>query len=249
MAENDDASNNFHGVPGTGTLSPEYVLLNVDRIGCVHRRQRPTTTGKVNLSDQIIIVADDLTSPTLLERVRRHESAAWRRFAELYGPLVHRWAVANGVTDHDAADVMQEVLQSVFQSLDHFQRRSSTDSLRGWLWSVTRNKVCDHFRRRRAERSAAGGTAAHEQLHEIPNPPESLDESAEAVEGEITHRALQFLQTEFEPTTWRAFLATAVEGGRAADVAADLGLTITAVYKAKSRVLLRLRRELEGLSD
>jgi RNA polymerase sigma-70 factor (ECF subfamily) len=195
------------------------------------------------------IEASESTSHTLLERVRRHEAAAWWRFAELYGPLVYRWSVANGVSEHDAADVMQDVLQAVFQDLDRFQRRSPADSLRGWLWSITRNKVCDHFRRRRVEPSAAGGTAANQQLHEIPNPPELLGEPAEAVDAEITHRALELLQTEFESTTWRAFLATAVDGRPAADVALDLGLTTTAVYKAKSRVLLRLRRELDGLVD
>lgn len=70
---------------------------------------------------------------TLLERVRRHDPIAWRRFAELYGPLVYRGSAANGVPEHDAVDLMQEVLQAVFQNRYRFQKRTANDSLRGWL--------------------------------------------------------------------------------------------------------------------
>ena len=49
--------------------------------------------------------------------------------------------------------------------------------------------------------------------------------------------------------TWKAFWRSAVEGDRPADVAADLGVSVWAVYKARSRVLQRVRTELEGLLD
>jgi RNA polymerase sigma-70 factor (ECF subfamily) len=40
-----------------------------------------------------------------------------------------------------------------------------------------------------------------------------------------------------------------VDGRPAADVARELGLTVNAVVKAKSRVLNRLRQEAAGLLD
>lgn len=67
--------------------------------------------------------------------------------------------------------------------------------------------------------------------------------------SELTHRALALMQTDFEPATWQAFWGTAVDGHSAKLVAERLGLTPTAVYTAKSRVLNRLRRELEGLLE
>ena len=60
----------------------------------------------------------------------------------------------------------------------------------------------------------------------------------------ISHRAVELVRGEFEPRTWDAWYKTAVEGRRPADVADEMGMTLHAVYKAKSRVLLRLRREL-----
>ncbi len=63
----------------------------------------------------------------------------------------------------------------------------------------------------------------------------------------ISRRAVELVRLEFEPRTWQVWWKTAVEGRRPADVAAEMGLSIAAVYKAKSRVLLRLRQELAGL--
>ena len=40
-----------------------------------------------------------------------------------------------------------------------------------------------------------------------------------------------------------------VEGRAPADVARELGITLAAAYAAKSRVLHRLRQELEGMLD
>jgi RNA polymerase sigma-70 factor (ECF subfamily) len=86
-------------------------------------------------------------------------------------------------------------------------------------------------------------------LQQTPNIPDEIDEAPDSLAAELSHRALEFIQNEFEPGTWRAFWLTTVEGQTPADTARELGLTLGAVYKAKSRVLLRLRRELDGLLD
>lgn len=189
------------------------------------------------------------TSHTLLERVQRHEPEAWRRFATLYGPIIYRWSLSCGLQPHDATEITQEVFLSVVQTIGRFQCNSPGDSLRGWLWTVTRNKVRDHFRRGQDQPQAAGGSGAHEQLQQVPTLPESNEDTLQSITIELSHRALVLIQNDFEPRTWQAFLATAVEGKATADVARDLGLTLAAVYKAKSRVIQRLRQELDGLLD
>ena len=65
----------------------------------------------------------------------------------------------------------------------------------------------------------------------------------------LVARALEVMQGDFEPTTWKACWAFVVEGRSAADVAKQLGTTVNAVYVAKLRVLRRLRQELNGLLD
>ena len=51
------------------------------------------------------------------------------------------------------------------------------------------------------------------------------------------------------PTTWQAFWQTAVEGRSPDAVAAELGLSVGAVYVARSRVLARLRRRSDRASS
>ena len=57
------------------------------------------------------------------------------------------------------------------------------------------------------------------------------------------------MKTDFQPATWRACWENVVEGRPAAEVARELGITVNAVYLAKSRVLRRLHQELDGLLD
>jgi RNA polymerase sigma-70 factor (ECF subfamily) len=65
----------------------------------------------------------------------------------------------------------------------------------------------------------------------------------------VTRRLLELIEPEFSATTWQAFRRVVLEGAKAAEVAAELGITANAVWIAKSRVLARLREELRGLTD
>jgi RNA polymerase sigma-70 factor (ECF subfamily) len=193
--------------------------------------------------------AGSSTSHTLLERVRQQQPEAWERFTRLYGPLVYRWCTTNGLQASDAADVVQEVFHAVFQGIARFQRQNPGESVRGWLWTITRNKICDHFRRLANEPAATGGSEATQWLDRSAALPETADEPVERVGAELVHRALGLLQTDFETKTWQAFWAMAVDGEPASEAAKRLQMTVAAVYKAKSRVLHRLRTELDGLVE
>ena len=63
------------------------------------------------------------------------------------------------------------------------------------------------------------------------------------------NRALDLLKSEFQESTWRACWLQVFDGRKASEVAEQLGIPVNAVYLAKSRVLSRLRQELEGLLD
>src|SRR5438270_9944297 len=88
------------------------------------------------------------TSLSLLQRARGRDPEAWRRVVQLYSPLVFSWARRAGLGDADAADLVQEVWRAVVSALERFQRDRQSGTFRGWLWTVTRNKIHDHFRDR-----------------------------------------------------------------------------------------------------
>ncbi len=194
--------------------------------------------------------AASMTSPSLLVRVLARDPEGWTRLSRLYAPLVYQWSRRCGLSEEDAADIVQEVFAVLARRIDDFRRRAPGDSFRGWLWTISRNKVRDHVRRSRDRAAADGGTEAYQRLQQLADDaPEPWDDDEErsVTEQGIVARALELIRTEFEPTTWQAFWIATTEDKTAAEVAALLGLTKHAVHQAKYRVLRRLREEMAGL--
>jgi RNA polymerase sigma-70 factor (ECF subfamily) len=185
------------------------------------------------------------TSATLLDRVRDPANQeAWERFVQLYTPLLYSWADRVGLPDQDAADLVQEVFVTLLQKLREF-RYKRDGSFRGWLWTMLRNKWREVQRRR----VPMPVDACQGPLADLPDRSDNdLFEKAE-YRDYLVQRALELIQGDFEPTTWQAWQAFGVAGRPAAEVARELGITAHAVYLAKSRVLRRLRQEVDGLLD
>jgi RNA polymerase sigma-70 factor (ECF subfamily) len=185
------------------------------------------------------------TSASLLARVRANEPAAWDRLLALYAPLVWHWCRSCGLQPDDQADVLQEVFQAVALHLAQFCKRPA-GTFRGWLRTITRNKVCDLFRRRQREPIAAGGSDALRWLNQQPESllTEEDGEAEQAAERALVHRALDLIRPEFTESTWQAFWRTTIDGQSAADAGAELKMSPGAVRVAKCRVLQRLREEL-----
>ena len=189
------------------------------------------------------------TSRSLLANAVLADPAAWERVVRLYAPLVASWCRRWGVAEQDVSDVLQDVFSAVAGHLDRFRKDRPTDTFRGWLATIARNKVHDHFRRRAAEPAAPGGTEANLRLQQILDPDalaEPPEVSDDVLLDDLLHSALEAIRGEFHVRTWQAFWGVVVEGRATADMAADLDMTPGAVRVAKSRVLLRLRRELEN---
>ena len=200
-------------------------------------------------------IASDPTSPpsgtslSLLARANENEAESWRKIVELYSPLVFFWCRRAGLTREDAADVLQNVWQAVASHLNQFVRQRE-GAFRGWLWTITRNKLHDHYRQG-GEPLGAGGSTAQQILQNLPeHEPESyVAQSSADGSGDVLRRALAMIQADFEPHTWQAFWLAAVEGLPARDIAERLQMSLDGVYQAKARVLRRLREELAGLQD
>jgi RNA polymerase sigma-70 factor (ECF subfamily) len=184
------------------------------------------------------------TSASLLERLRQpgdHE--AWQRFVALYTPLLFFWACRMGARAQDAADLVQEVFATLLDRMPSFQLDPGR-GFRAWLRTVMLNKWRDQQRR-----AAVVGRAGNDAGLDDAAVPDNVAELGEQeFRQHLVARALELMRTDFEPQTWRACLAQ-VEGKPAAEVAQELGLSLAAVYAARSRVLRRLRQELEGMLD
>ncbi|MDA1052929.1 MAG: sigma-70 family RNA polymerase sigma factor [Planctomycetota bacterium] len=189
-------------------------------------------------------------SPSLIERARAQDPEAWRRLSRLYVPLVYRWARQAGLQENDAADIGQEVFQTVAARINDFRRDRPGDSFRGWMWGITSVKLREFFRRRAASPQAVGGTAANlhiETMADLPPEESDADQLAET-RSALVHRALDLVRVEFDEKTWRAFWRATIDECKSADIAEELQMTPKAVRQAKYRVLRRLRLEMDGLT-
>lgn len=182
-------------------------------------------------------------SSSLVSRLKVRDPEAWRRLARIYGPLVLKWTRRLGLGAEDAADVTQEVFHRVAANIGQFRRDRPEDSFRGWLWVITRNQANDHFRRAARQDHAAGGSAMLDRLAQVPEAASPEEEAGHELR-DLARRAMALLETDFETSTWQAFWRTTVACQPPQQVAEELGLSVGAVYVAKSRVLARLRAEL-----
>jgi RNA polymerase sigma-70 factor (ECF subfamily) len=183
----------------------------------------------------------------LLERLKADEPPAWDRLVRLYAPLVYRWCRRWDLPEQDIADVLQDVFAAVAAHVGAFRKEREGDTFRGWLRTITQNKVRDHFRKLGREPVGAGGTEAQIRMSALPAPADD-DSEPEASDGRAEQslfaRALELIRAEFEERTWQAFWLTAVEDQTPTDVGLRLRMSPGAVRVAKSRVLRRLRAEL-----
>ncbi len=187
---------------------------------------------------------DSSTPVSLLNRLRQAaDQTAWNQFAELYTPSIYAWARRCGLQAADAADLVQDVFVVLVQKLPTFAYNRQ-GSFRSWLKTVTLNKWREKERRR-----AARPHTGEQGLSDAKSP----DEVGEIWEAEyranVVRNAWTLIQGDFQPSTWRACWEHAVQSRSAKEIAAESGMTVAAVYAATSRVLRRLRQELEGLLD
>lgn len=188
------------------------------------------------------------TQASLLVRLRdASDGDAWRQFVQVYGPVVYGFARRRGVQDADAADLMQEVLRSMMTSARKLDYDPSKGSFRGWLFTVTRNKLLD-LREKQRRRQGAGGTSVQEMLEQQPaREDESLWD--QEFKRHLFSVAAEQVKVEFEEASWRAFWLSAVDGKKPQEIAAALGISVGAVYIAKSRIQARLKERVAELAE
>ncbi|MCR9116884.1 MAG: sigma-70 family RNA polymerase sigma factor [bacterium] len=181
---------------------------------------------------------------SLIERLQTHQPQAWRDAVQIYGPVVYHWCQRRGLQGVDAQDVSQEVFRSLSQQIGRFRLDMADSSFRGWLWTITQRRIVDHFRRQGKEPKGQGGTTAQLAFPQLADdqPPGNSPSSppSESDASDLIDR----VSAEFSESHWRAFWRTAVDGVPAVEVAEELNFSTAAVYKAKSRVLARLREML-----
>jgi RNA polymerase sigma factor (sigma-70 family) len=191
------------------------------------------------------------TSVSLLERLRAapDDEAAWRRLDDLYRPLLLRWLRRDPRLGGEAEDLAQEVMHVLVRELPGFHRQRN-GSFRRWLRTVTAHRVQAHHRARQGRPAALGSPLEECPLAQLADPHSELSRLWDQEhDRHVLRRLLELIEPQFEPMTLAAFRRVVFDEVSPADVAKELGVSVSAVYLAKSHVLKRLREEAEGPID
>jgi RNA polymerase sigma-70 factor, ECF subfamily len=192
----------------------------------------------------------DVTRQSLLLRARDGDEDAWVDLSRLYKPLIYGYLRRQSVPEADQDDLVQEILIAIVRGLPAFEHSGRRGAFRAWLRAIAYNHSCNFWRSPARRTSTLSDTMAEETLLRLEDPDDSLHRFWEDEHDEYVLRCLiDLIELEFEPTTVRAFRRVALEGASGADVAAELGITLVAVYAGRSRVLKRLKELAEGLLD
>jgi RNA polymerase sigma-70 factor (ECF subfamily) len=190
------------------------------------------------------------TRQSLLLRAQTGETNAWKDLTDLYRPVILAWLNRQGVPARDLEDLSQEVLLSVVKHLPGFQHSGQRGAFRSWLRTIICSRTADYWRAIDKGAAASGGSGATAALQEIADPDSALNRQwDEEHDRYVLQCLLDLVDEEFEPITLKAFRRLAIDCVSGAEAARELGLSVAAVYVAKSRVLQRIRQEAEGLID
>ena len=190
------------------------------------------------------------TRQSLLLRAQTGETDAWKDLTDLYRPLILGWLNRQGVPARDLEDLSQDILLSVVKHLPTFEHSGRRGAFRSWLRTIVCSRTTDYWRAADPATQASGGSGAAAALQQFADPDSDLNRQwDEEHDHYVVRRLLDLVEEVFEPTSLQAFRRLVLDGASGAETAKELGLSVMSVYKAKSRVLRRIRQVAEGLID
>lgn len=188
------------------------------------------------------------TRRSLLLRASEGDETAWRLLTEAYRPFIEYWLIQHSVPRDDAEDLAQNVMLSVVRHLKTFEHSGRNGAFRCWLRTITVNETLD-YRKSAQRRFLATDFVRNSSIAGIYGTSRDALESEWDAEHErfVLRSVMVLIEMEFEHSTLEAFRGVCIEGESASKIAARLGISVGAVYTAKSRVLQRIRRVIEDL--
>jgi RNA polymerase sigma-70 factor (ECF subfamily) len=191
-------------------------------------------------------MAEPITRNSLLVRLQDADDIdAWEDFAELYGPVIYRVALAKGLQSADADDLVQEVFLAVSLSISQWLVREDRGAFRAWLVRIARNEAIDRMRLRATRSLGCGGSTAEQMLAQVPARSEFSDSLEMEYERAVFRWAAKQAQQEVSDPVWQAFWLTSIDGLSPTEAASRLQTGVGNVYVARSRVMARIKEHID----
>lgn len=172
--------------------------------------------------------------------------AAWKRFVEIYGPVIFDWCRHCKLQDADARDVTQETLLRLAHYLPAFEYNPS-QRFRGWLKTIVHHCVCDWVAERWRVAPGSGDTGVLKLLESQPAREELVERLEHQFDRELLHLAMERVRDRVEPLTWQVFELLALQQLSGVEVARRTGMKVATAFASRSKVQRLLRAEIDWL--
>jgi RNA polymerase sigma factor (sigma-70 family) len=187
------------------------------------------------------------TRVSLIQRVRNNaDEVAWAEFYAIYQPLLMAYVRQRGVSEHDAADIVQDIFTRLVPAMGHFEFESQRGRFRTWLWRVMHNTLTDWARHRATRDRAEQGWI---DQHEVETDGRSSVEWDQLYRRRMLEVAIDRVRAVTQPEAWTCFEQKILAGRPASEIAAMLNVSTNVVYVNASRVLAKLREELVAFEE
>lgn len=175
------------------------------------------------------------------------DQEAWREFSENYHAAILQSLIRKGLMQQDAEDITQQVMMSIANTLSKRPHDPDRAKFRTWLERVIKNAAINALRDSSKRAAAKGGTDALSLLNAIPSQDDAQELLAQEYQKQLVRVASKVIENEFQPDTWQMFWRSTVLGLPIEQVAKELGKQVGSVYASRSRVMRRLRMEIERM--
>ncbi len=194
------------------------------------------------IEEPMIPSPPDTRASLILRLPAAADAAAWDELVAIYGPLVFRLALRQGLQAADAEDLVQNVFAVIARSVAEWLERPDRGKFRAWLLRIARNAAVNFLTRRRQGSIGAGGDEVAQLLAEVPAPESQLSSEFDLeYRREVFRWAAEQVRDAVADTTWQAFWLTQMENLPITEVAERLGISVGNVYIGRSRVMTRLK--------
>lgn len=191
------------------------------------------------------------TSQSLLQMAMSPErDEAWLKIQDIYQPLISGWLKRHGINGPDSDDLAQETIIILLKKLSQFEHNGRVGAFRKWLRVIVLNCVRDYLRASKRKHITTENSEAFLKLKNLEDDSSDMTISWDSEHDKmVLQKLLEKVRPQFQPVTWLAFEKTTFENLSPKEVASQLDLPISSVYKAKSRVLSKLRHLASGIIE
>lgn len=172
---------------------------------------------------------------SIIAAILRGETDLFRLLVREYGLFVRGYLAARLHHLEDVDDVAQEVFLVAFDRL----KTCDPAQFRGWLIGIAKNELRQHWRKQ--GRRAAAMERFREEVAMVVEA--EVDASFHLLRAEHIERLLDCISRL--PDRVRRIVRAGLDGGRADELANELGMNRNAIYQARFRGFAALRKCME----